>query len=168
MAKRIFQVSAFTPTATGDGVVLANSTYMDIEAANATMGLQVLEIYEGGQQPASAINIMHFARNVSQVTTAVALTTPNSDGPMNSYSAALAAPTIIAFTATNGPYRSSVGTQARLNLSFNSFGGIVRWVAAPGEEWGITGVTASVSGSNLSSPSGSAGAMGAHIVYEPF
>ncbi len=46
---------------------------------------------------------------------------------------------------------------------------IVRWVAAPGEEWGITGVSVSVSGSTLSAyTGGSVGLMGAHIIFEPF
>jgi hypothetical protein len=67
------------------------------------------------------------------------------------------------------PQRSALVTVARLCLTLNTFGGIVRWVAAPGEEWDIYGVTVSQSESSLSAfTGGSAGLMGAHIVYEPW
>lgn len=169
MAKRLFQVPAFIPTATADTTNLASNTYMAIEASGATAGLNVIEIYEGGQASASAINIMMFARSLSFGATVTALVAPASDGPMDNRTAALAAVPVTYAAATTAPQRSSVTTSARLNLSFNAFGGIVRWVAAPGEEWGITGVTASVSGSSLSAfTGGSVGSMGAHIVYEPF
>src|ERR1700704_278974 len=170
MAKRIFQQATWTPTATADGGTnfLANTNNMAIEASNAAQGMNVIEIYEGGQASASSINIMQFARSVAFGTTPTALATPNADGPMNSLTSALATVPLTYVAASTGPARSSVATQARLNLSFNSFGGIVRWVAAPGEEWGIVGTTASTSGSTLSAfTGGSAGLRGPHIVYEP-
>lgn len=171
MAKRVFQQATWTPTATADGGTnfLANTTYMAIEAANASQGLNVIEIYEGGQASASSINIMQFARSVTFGTTPTALASPNGDGPMNTLTSPLATVPLTYVAASTGPARSSVSTQARLNLTLNTFGGIVRWVAAPGEEWGIVGVTASISGSSLSAfTGGSAGLLGAHIVYEPF
>lgn len=170
MAKRIFQQATWTPTATADGGTnfLANTTYMAIENPGASTALNVIEIYEGGQASASSINIMQFARSVAVGTTPTALATPNSDGPLNSFTQSLSTAIITYVAASTGPARSSVSTQARLNLAFNTFGGIVRWVAAPGEEWGIVGTTASASGSTLSAfTGGSAGLMGAHIVYEP-
>lgn len=133
-------------------------------------GLNVIEIYEGGQATASAVNIMMFARDSTLSAIPTALAAPASDGPLDSRTAAAQ----IASGVTNNfagtaPQRSATTTSARLNLSFNAFGGIVRWVAAPGEEWGITGVTASISESSLSAfTGGSVGLMGAHIVYEPF
>lgn len=170
MAKRTFSQQTWTPTATADGGTnfLANTTYMAIESGAAIQGLSVIEIYEGGQASASSINIMNFARSVSFGTTPTALASPNSDGPMTGLTQTLGTVPVTYVAASTGPARSSVSTQARLNLSFNSFGGIVRWVAAPGEEWGIIGITASISGSTLSAfTGGSAGLMGAHIVYEP-
>lgn len=168
MAKRVFSQATWTPTATGDGAALANTTYMAIENAASTHALNVMEIYEGGQASASSINIMQFARNVAIGTTPTALATPNADGPMNSFTQTVATVPITYVAASTGPLRSSVATQARLNLSFNAFGGIVRWVAAPGEEWGIIGTGASASSSSLSAfTGGSVGLMGAHIVYEP-
>jgi hypothetical protein len=55
-----------------------------------------------------------------------------------------------------------------LNLSFNAFGGIVRWVAAPGEEISTVGNTQPLGEVSLSAfTGGTAGLMGAHVVYEP-
>lgn len=169
MAKRIFQAASFTPTATADGTTLANGTYMAVGAGSATQMINVIEIYEGGQAAASSINIMMFARDLILGATPTALAAPNGDGPMSGATAALAAPPITFTAATTGPQRTNTAATARLNLSFNSFGGIVRWVAAPGEEWQIIGQTVSISESTLSAfTGGSAGLMGAHIVYEPF
>lgn len=169
MAKRLFQAATFTPTATADATNLANTTYMAIGAGSATQSLNVIEIYEGGQASASSINIMQFARNLIIGATVTALAAPNGDGPMSTATAALAAPPVTYVAATTAPQRTNTATTARLNLSFNSFGGVVRWVAAPGEEWNITGTTVSVSESSLSAfTGGSAGLMGAHIVYEPY
>jgi hypothetical protein len=169
MAKRVFNATTFTPTATADNSALANSTYMAIGAGSATQTLNVIEIYEGGQATASAVNIMVFARDLVLGSIPTALATPNSDGPMNTGTAALAAPPVTYVAAGTGPSRITAATNAKLNLSFNAFGGIVRWVAAPGEEWTITGVSTSVSESSLSAfTGGSVGLMGGHIVYEPF
>jgi len=169
MAKRIFQNPTWTPTATADNTAMANSVYMAIEASGATAGLNVIEIYEGGQATASSVNIMVFARSLVFGSIPTALATPVGDGPMDTRTAALAAVPVTYVQAGTGPSRTNTALTARLNLSFNAFGGIVRWVAAPGEEWGITGVTVSVSGSTLSAfTGGSVGLMGAHIVYEPF
>lgn len=170
MAKRSFGVATFTPTATGDAAsTLANATYMAIGASGATAGLEVSEIYIGGQAAASSINLMQFARDGVLGASLGALAAPNSDGPLDTRTAALAAVPLTFVAATTPPQRSVSIVQPRLNLSLNTFGGIVRWVAYPGEEWGITGVTVNVSESSLSAyTGGSAGACGAHIIYEPF
>lgn len=169
MAKRIFQAATFTPTAQADGGALTNATYMGIGAGSATQMLNIVEIYEGGQASASSINIMQFARDLVLSVIPTALAAPNGDGPASGATAALAAPPITFVAAGTGPSRTNTALTARLNLSFNAFGGIVRWVAAPGEEWTIIGQTASISESSLSAfTGGSVGLMGAHIVYEPF
>lgn len=171
MAKRVFQSTTFTPTATADNTAMTNATYMAIGAGSATQMLNVIEIYEGGQASASAVNIMQFARDLvlGATPTALAGGSGAGDGPLNGATAALAAPVLTFIAATTGPSRTNTGTTARLNLTFNAFGGVVRWVAAPGEEWTIIGTTVSISESSLSAfTGGSVGAMGAHIVYEPF
>jgi hypothetical protein len=63
------------------------------------------------------------------------------------------------------PQRSS--TLYLLTLGFNAFGGIVRWVAAPGEEIGVLGNTASLGEVSLShGSSGTPGLMASHIIFE--
>ncbi len=172
MAKRSFSAATWTPTATADGSNLANSTFMSIGASGASAGLNVLEIYIGGQATASSVNIMQFARDSILIATPATLAAPNSDGPLDSRTAALAAVPITAVAIQAGgtlPNRSAATTAARLSLSLNAFGGIIRWMAAPGEEWGITGVTVNISESSLSAfTGGSVGLIGSHIVYEPF
>jgi len=169
MAKRSFSAATYTPTATADTTNLANATYQAIGASGATAGLNVIEIYIGGQASASSINIQQFARDSTLGGTLTALAAPNSDGPFDTRTAALAAVPLTFISAGTNPQRSAATTAARLTLSLNAFGGIVRWVAAPGEEWGITGVTVNVSESSLSCyTGGSAGLIGSHIIYEPF
>ena len=170
MAKRVFQVPTFTPTATADTTNLANNTHLSIGASGATAGLNVLEIYEGGQASTSAVNIMMFARDSTLAGTPTAIAAPVSDGPLDTRTAALAAvPITYNFVTTTPNQRSAATTAARLPLAFNAFGGVVLWRAAPGEEWGITGITVNVSESSLSAfTGGSVGLMSAHIVYEPF
>ncbi len=69
--------------------------------------------------------------------------------------------------STTKPQRSA--TLGLLDLSFNAFGGIVRWVAYDqSEQLWILGNTASFGEISLSAfTGGSPGAIGAHIIYEP-
>lgn len=168
MAKRSFSQQNFTPVVVADNSAMANTSfYMAIGASAATTGLLVYEIYEGGEASASSINGMVFGRDSTIMVTPTALVTPNSDGPLNTLTTT-AQVSITAVAAATSPTRSNVTTSAKLHLSFNAFGGIVRWVAAPGEEWGIIGITASISESTLSAGYGTPGAMSAHIIYEAY
>jgi len=165
--KRVFQAATWTPTAAADNTTLANGTYMAIGASGAAAGCLVSEIFEGGQATASAVNIMVFARDVVLGATPTALATPNSDGPLNSFASALSANALTFVAALTGPSRITAATGAKLNLSFNAFGGICKWLAPQGGEWGILGVGTSVSESSLSAfTGGNVGLMGAHLVYE--
>lgn len=169
MAKRIFSAATYTPTATADTTNLANSTYQAIAASGATAGLVVSEIMVAGQASASSINIMQFARDVVVGATPTALAAPNGDGPMDTRTAALAAVPVTFVSAGTNPQRSSAITAARLSLSLNAFGGIIRWVCEPNQGWGITGVSVNISESSLSAfTGGSVGLIGSHLVYEPF
>jgi hypothetical protein len=169
MAKRSFSGQNFTPVVVADTVAfVAGSNMMAIGAAAATNGLLVYEIMETGLGAASAINGMVFARDSTIGNTPTALVAPYTDGPLNSLSAAAQSGSLTYNIAATFPQRSVVTTSARLQLSFNAFGGIVRWVAAPGEEWGIVGITASISESTLSAAYGAPGAMSAHIIYEAY
>lgn len=166
MAKRSLSLTTFTPTATADTANLVDATYFGIiQGGSATQRIEVQEIYLGGQAAASAPTIMTLARD-STIAVTVSLGTGQNDAALDGAVAALAAPPVVGNTATTKPQRSS--TAKLLNLSFNAFGGIVRWVAAPGEEVRITGASANTGELSLSAfTGGTPGAMGGHIIYEP-
>jgi hypothetical protein len=167
MAKRVFSCSSNSFTAIADTTNLTSGTSMSIQAGSSTTQLNVLEISISGQASASTLANGLFARNSTAGVTLTGLATPFSDGPMYGNSSGSAAGTYSA--ATTSPQRSAATTAARLNLSLNGFGGIYRWVAAPGEEWNIYGVAnAFDSGFSLTTAgSGATCALGVHIVYEP-
>ena len=165
MAKRIVSVTTMTPTATADTTNLVDATYPFLaQGGSSTQSTNILEIYQGGQAGASSPTFMILARDST-----VAVTNSNgagqTDAAMTAPTAALAAPVLTGNTNTTKPQRSS--TLHLLNLSFNAFGGIVRWVAAPGEEISIVGNTASLGEVSLSAfTGGTPGLMGAHMIYE--
>jgi hypothetical protein len=166
MAKRTFSVATFTPVAVADAVAFTNQGYMALQGGSSTQRTRVLEIFMGGQASSSAVSIMTLARDSTVGVTLTALTTGEKDASFDPASAALAAPVVPFTQSTTKPQRSS--TLGLLNLSFNAFGGIVRWVAAPDEEIYMLGNTASFGEISLSAfTGGSPGLMGAHIVYEP-
>lgn len=166
MAKRAFEFQSYTPTVNGAGTTATSSTYQAIRNGGPTMQTTIYEIYIGGQASASAINGMCFTRNATVATTPTALTTTTATDGFMASNAGLPASSIVTFVAAStGGIRSTATTEARLNLSLNAFGGIVRWVAAPGEEWGLLGTAAGVE-STLIAQTGSPGLQGSHIVYE--
>lgn len=166
MAKRSFKVATWTPVAVADATNFTNGGYMGLMGGSASQRLAVSEIFMGGQAAASAPCIMNFSRDSTVQATPTSLTTGESDAALDPATAALAAPPV-AFTASSTkPQRSA--TLGLLNLSFNAFGGVVRWVAPPGGEIGVLGNTASLGEVSLSAyTGGTPGLMGSHIIYEP-
>lgn len=167
MALRTYSHTGFTPTGTADTTNLADGTYLALQGGSGTQRFRVEEIYMGGQAGASSVNACVLSRDST-----VGATLSNGAGAMDAIldaSANALATTVTAFnTTTTKPQRSS--TLHLLALSFNSFGGIVRWVTSP-QEYGPTGLgnTASLGELSLSALNiGTAGAMSAHLVYEPF
>lgn len=168
MAKRIVAFTTITPTATADAATaLASGTYPAIvQGGSGTQRVNVLEIYMGGQAGASTPTFMLLARD-STVAVTNSLSAGQTDASLDASTAALANPTLTGSTNTTPPQRST--TLKLLNLSFNAFGGIVRWVAAPGEEISVIGNTASLGEVSLSAfTGGTPGAMGTHLIYEAF
>jgi hypothetical protein len=167
MAKRLFSVSTFTPTAQADGV-LAAGTFAAMVPGAATDLLQIMEVAQSGQASASSVNSMTLARSSTLGITPTALALPNADGFMRSASSALTTLPSNYVAAATAPNRSPAVTIARMRLGFNSFGGIYRWTAAPGEEWTALGnATTSQSESVFSSDNvGTAGAQSLQVVYE--
>lgn len=166
MAKRSFKVSTFTPVAVADTTNFTDAGYMGLMGGSTTQRLAISEVYMGGQATSSAPTIMLLSRDSTVQATPTALSTGNSDAPLDPSTAALAAPPVAFVASTTKPQRSA--TLGLLNLSFNAFGGIVRWLAAPGSEIGVLGNTASLGEVSLSAyTGGTPGLMGAHLIYEP-
>src|SRR5438552_505714 len=119
MAKRVFNVVSWTPTAQADGVL--TGAFQALIPGTSTQLLNLMEIYEGGQAGASSVNCMTLARSSAIGVGPSALSVPNSDGPMHGSTAALGTvPVSYVAVATTAPNRSGAVTVARLALSFNS------------------------------------------------
>jgi hypothetical protein len=166
MAKRSFKKATWTPVAVADTTNFTDAGYMAIQGGSSTQRNNIIEVYMGGQATSSAPCLMILSRDSTVGATLTALSTGESDAAFDPATAALAAPPVPFTASTTKPQRSA--TLGLLNLSFNAFGGVVRWVAAPGEEISMLGNTASLGEVSLSHyTGGTPGLMGAHIIYEP-
>ena len=168
MAKRIFltpstayAISAFNAAAT---------QWMAVKGGAATQIIDFLEFLISGMAANSAPGEFTVAFSSTLGATVTTLATPGSDGPMNVNATALANPAIPYFAATTGPFPSNSATLPKLNLGLNAFGGIIRWNAAPTQQWWVVGNTApggeTVLWNNLLGI-GATGNLNAHIMYEP-
>ena len=167
MAKRSLSCATVTTAATADSSNLANTSYVGlIQGGSSTQKINVLEIMMGGQSAStSQPQIILLSRDSTVGATVVAGGT--TDASLDAATAALAAPPVTGNSATTLPQRSS--TLHLLNFSFNAYGGMARWLAKDGEEVSIVGNSASLGEVSLSAFTGTtAGAIGGHIVYEPF
>ncbi|HVO24829.1 MAG TPA: hypothetical protein VMW56_14505 [Candidatus Margulisiibacteriota bacterium] len=165
MSKRSFAAGSWTATATNDTTNIADNTHQTLDPGSASQICKVGEIYMGGQAAASTVNNMVFARNSTVLASGTALSSPNTDGPVNNFAAAVTTVPAAFVAATTKPQRSSVATLSRLNLCYNAFGGIVRWVPAPDYEWYIIGQGTSIQ-TSLSAVSAGGGVQSSHIGYE--
>lgn len=169
MAKRSLQNITGTPTATADSATdLADNTYQGIiQGGSSTQRVNIIEVSLTGQAGSSSPTLNLLARDAQVATGTIAVGTNQTDAALDGSVAALAAPALVGNTATtNKPRRST--TLKLLNLAINAFGGIYRWVAAPGEEIVVVGNTASLGEVSLSTfTGGTPGLMGSHIIYEP-
>jgi len=165
MAKRSLAIRTFTPTATANTTNLVDNTYFGvIKGGSTTQRIIISEIYLGGQATVTSPTIMVLARD-STLAVTISLGTNQTNAPLDSASAALAAPAQVGNVATTKPQRAA--TLGLLNLSFNAFGGITRWVAAPGSEVMQAGNAANIGETSLSAfTGGTPGLMGGHLIYE--
>ncbi len=156
----------WTPVAVADTAAMTAAGFHAIQGGNATQRINVLEVYMGGLAATSAPAQMIVARDSTVMSGATSNAARNA--PLDPGTAALGAPTLSQDVGSSVlPQRSS--TLYLLTLSFNAFGGIVRWVAAPGEELGMLGAAATGGEISLShGTSGTPGLMSDHIIYEPF
>ncbi len=163
MARWSANIPTWTPVAVADTTNFTDAGHQSLQGGSTTQRSNILEVYMGGQAGGSSPSIMLLARD----STVGATLSVGRLAALDPASAALAAPPVVFNTSTTKPQRSS--TLSLLNLSFNAFGGIVRWVAAPGEEIGMLGNTASLGEVSLSAfTGGTPGLMGSHVIFEPF
>lgn len=169
MAKRIANHKTVTLTAFADTTNITDSTYPFALQGIASQRTAVSEVYIGGQHASSALALMMLGRD-SQVGSGALTKDGNlTDEGLDADITALVSgsvPTVFNKAATNKPQRDTA--KNLLNLSLNAFGGIVRWVAYPGEEIYISGATASKGEVSLSAFTGSTAStvIGAHMVFE--
>jgi hypothetical protein len=127
MAQFTHGAPGWTPVAHADGAsALANNSYQALRGGAATQLARIVEVFVGGEATSSTVNRMALRR----LSTNASTPTDQTPAPLNIYTPAAVAQGYVA--ATTGPTIAS--TQHLLNLAFNAFGGIIRWVAAPGEE----------------------------------
>lgn len=167
MAKRSATHKTITPTATADTTNLVDSTYpFAILGGSSTQKTTIYEVMLEGQAGASSPTFMVLARDSQIATGSLTKDTTLNDAPFDAATAALAAPpTVFNKAATNKPQRDSANSL--INLTINAFGGIIRWVPAPGCEPTLVGNTASLGEMSLSAfTGGTAGLLAAQMVFE--
>jgi hypothetical protein len=163
MAQWSASLNNWTPTAVADATNFTNSGYMALQGGSTTQRIIVSEIYMGGLAGASSPAQMIVARDSTVGATSLTGVNTAAKDPAT---AALAAPPVAFTSSTTKPQRSA--TLQLLLLAFNAFGGVVRWVAPPGGEIGLSGNTASLGELSLSHAStGTPGLMSSHLIYEP-
>lgn len=165
MARRSFAVRTVTPTAVADtAAITADVNLGIIQGGAATQRNLISEIQLGGQAGASSPTFIVAGMN-STAATSIILGI-GEDAPFDSATAALAAPAAVGTGFTIAPQRSATLGHI-LQLSFNAFGGIVRWLAPPGGEIGMVGLAVNTGSFSLSAfTGGTPGLMSSHIVYE--
>ena len=179
MAKRIFATQNVLGALNPLGSPATTLTFMGIKIPSGSAAaalVDILEVMISGTTSASNIGGFFLVRSSTLSTGApTALANPNSDGGENSAISALAAANVVVgyiTLATTMPTLSSAGTDAKLNLGLNAFGGIVRWNAAPTQQWQLSGVAAPGAESVLANITGGGAQAGAtanaHIIYEAY
>jgi len=177
MAKRVFATMGVTFGLNALGSLTTASTYMGIRIPTGGQTAQlcdILEVLISGANSSSVIAGMFLVRSSTLSATPTALANPNSDGLMLPSGSALAAASVIQsyITATTQPTLSNAISDAKLNLGLNTFGGIIRWNAAPTQQWTSVGNATNggetVLFADSSAGQSGSGALNAHIIYEPY
>lgn len=161
MARWSGNQNTFTPVAVADATNMTSAGFCALQGGSTTQRINCLEFFLGGQATSSTVNQVAIARD----STVGATLSGGTNAALDPASAALGAPAVFFSTASTKPQRSA--TLYLLSPSFNAFGGIVRWVAAPGEEIGMLGNAASFGEVSISTLAGT-GPMSAHIIFEVF
>ena len=163
MAKWSSAINNWTPVAVADTTNFTNAGYHGLQGGSTTQRLNVMEVYMGGLAGSSAPAQMILSRDSTVGVTAMS---GGTQAALDPATAALAAPMVTFNTSTTKPQRSA--TLQMMTLAFNAYGGVVRWLAAPGEEVILLGNTASFGELSLShASSGTPGLMSSYFIFEP-
>jgi len=176
MAKRIFSTAGVSFAAVATGTISAGANHMSMIGSSTTQVTDIIEVLISGTAAASTIGAFRYAPIGTAAVTPTALASPNGDGPMQSNSTPVTNTTFI--TAATQPTNSNAITAPRINLGLNTFGGIIRWNAAPTQQYTLIGNAVFAAGLpvtlgqamlyNDSNGTGATTTANAHIVYEPF
>lgn len=168
MAKWSWAKNTFTPVAVADAADFTDGGYMGLMGGSTTQRLDVYEVQVNGLAVASAPTFMVFGRDSTIQITPTALTTNESNAPLDPQTAALAAPQIAFTASTTKPRRSAA--DAKLEMGFNAFGSWSKWQAYDANSgfkiFGNAAIKGEVSLSAFTG--GTPGAVSAHILYETF
>lgn len=152
-------VTGWTPTAVGNTANLTDAGHHTVQGFASPGITQILEILMGGEATSSTVNEMEVCRD-STVGGTLSFGAGGYKAALSPNYTVQAAPFN---TSTTKPQKSA--TLHLLSPAFNAFGGVVRWVAAPGEEFIMVGATASFGEISLTSASGT-GKLSSTIIHE--
>ncbi|TXH48521.1 MAG: hypothetical protein E6Q97_24660 [Desulfurellales bacterium] len=164
MARYSLSWTSVTPTAVADTTNFADGAYPTfLQGGSATMQLAISELFMGGEASStSSPTVMVLARDSTVAATGIS---GNRNALLDAGSTAPGTVAVFGNTSTTKPQRSS--TLHLLKLSFNAYGGLVRWQARHGEEITVVGASASLGEVSLSAfTGGTPGAQSGHILYE--
>lgn len=148
----------WVPGGVADGTTFNSASYDAYLVGAAPRLARITEVYEGGEASASTVNNMALRRDQTSAATP-AQKTPRPNNP--------ASQAALGTYFQDATTQATPGSQHMLNLSYNSWGGAVRWVAYPGEEiWVIGGGALPNSELSLAGVSGTQGQMSSHFVVE--
>lgn len=161
MARYSVSWATNTATAVADTTNFTDAGYPTfLQGGNSTQRLSVYEVYLGGEDTAATACTFIVARDSTVAATGIS---GNFLAALDGSTTAPGTLPVYGSTSTTKPQRSS--TLHLLGLSFNTYGGIVRWVAAPGSEIAVVGNTASLGELSVSSKTG-AGKTSGHVLFE--
>lgn len=161
MAKYSMTWQTVTGVAVADNTNFTDSGYEGfLQGGSATMRLVVNEIYIGGEDTASLVNTIVFGRDSTVGATGIS---GNMNAVLDGSNTAPGTVAVFGNVSTTKPKRST--TLHLLQLSLNSFGGIIRYVPSPGNEISIVTATQPLGEASLSHVTGT-GKTSGHIIYE--
>ena len=158
MAQYSCAPAQWTTAAFAASASLTNSNHQTLRSWSVTVVDRITEVYIGGLATASTPCQMSARRDSTQgaipTNVVAAGLSPLSAAPAGNFSQLHTTPPVV-----------GAATAQLLNLGFNQFGGVVRWVAAPGQELYIIGATAANNEISLSAITG-AGLISPYVIFE--